>query len=216
MDIDHNKYKVWKLPNLLLVHWILNPGLAFNELVLGQRMPKVTLIDKTSDAPLMENQYIPCPHCGTIHNGLIWSKKNAFGNWFGIMCPTCHKTIPCLWNITSLIVLAITFPIWGWFKTPLEQRWIARKKQQLSDMEQAKEPLPDAKSTSWLGMGFFYGFFMFCVMALPDILAEDVTNGFIAKQVVIWSIAGLLFGGVMKLALGRKNQSTESPQENSK
>ena len=84
MDIDHNKYKVWKLPNLLLVHWILNPGLAFNELILGQRMPKVTLIDKTSDVPLMEKQYIPCPHCGAIHNGLIWSKKNAFGNWFGI------------------------------------------------------------------------------------------------------------------------------------
>ena len=73
MDFDKNKYKVWKLPHPMLIHWILNPGLAFNELILGQRIPKITLIDKTSDAPLMERQYVPCPHSTqfiTVHCGL--------------------------------------------------------------------------------------------------------------------------------------------------
>ena len=40
MDFDTNKYKVWKLPHPMLIHWVLNPGLAFNELILGQRVPK--------------------------------------------------------------------------------------------------------------------------------------------------------------------------------
>ncbi len=50
MEFDKEKYKVWKLPHPMLLHWIINPGLAFNELILGQRIPKITLIDKTSDA----------------------------------------------------------------------------------------------------------------------------------------------------------------------
>lgn len=111
MDFDKTKYKVWKLPHPLLLHWVLNPGLAFNEVILGQRIPKITLIDKTSDAPLIERQYVPCHHCGTIHNGLIWAKKGAFKNWFGLLCPECEKIIPCIWNITSLVLLALTFPI---------------------------------------------------------------------------------------------------------
>lgn len=85
MDFDKQKYKVWKLPHPMLVHWVVNPGLAFNELFLGQRMPKITLIDKTSDAPLMERQYIPCPHCNTIHNGLLWAKRGPYKNWIGIV-----------------------------------------------------------------------------------------------------------------------------------
>ncbi len=104
MDFDKEKYSIWKLPNLLLVHWIINPAVAVNELILGQRLPKITLIDKTSDAPLLERQYIPCSECNTLHDARLWSKGNAFGHWFGYVCPSCGEKIPCLWNITSLLV----------------------------------------------------------------------------------------------------------------
>lgn len=66
MAYDENKYSVQKLPNPLLLHWILNPGLAINEVILGQRIPQVTLIDKTSNASLIERTYVPCPSCGAI------------------------------------------------------------------------------------------------------------------------------------------------------
>lgn len=35
----------------MMLHWILNPGLAINELILGQRVPKVSLEDKSVDKP---------------------------------------------------------------------------------------------------------------------------------------------------------------------
>lgn len=207
MDVDKNKYKVWKLPNWLLLHWIINPGLAFNELVLGQRIPKVSLIDKQSDAPLMERQYVPCPHCNTIHNGLLWSKKNAFGNWFGYVCPSCHNIIPCLWNITSILLLTITFPIWGWFKTSLKNKWLRNRIERLQDV--SGNELPTAQKTSWLKMGLLYAAFMFCVMALPDIIREKATYTDIGIQVIIWLVAGLLFGGLMQLILGQSKSKKE-------
>lgn len=213
MDYDKTKYKVWELPHPLLLHWILNPGLAFNELVLGQRIPKITLIDQTSDAPLMERQYVPCPHCGTIHNGSRWAKQGAFKNWFGLLCPQCEKIIPCLWNLTSLLLLAATFPIWGWFRRPMEAKWLRFKKTQYANYKD-EEPLM-AKNTSWLKMALVYGAFMFCFMALPRIVGGDVTSKYIVTQVLIWLFAGLVFGGIMKLFFGRRRNVSKpaAPEE---
>lgn len=202
MDFDKDKYKEWKLPNLLLIHWVLNPGLAFNELILGQRMPKITLIDKTSDAPLMERQYVPCPHCKTIHNSSLWAKQGAFKNWFGLFCPKCENIIPCIWNLTSLVLLALTFPIWAWFRRPLESRWRNFKKNQFIKNKDLK-PVK-AKNTSWLKMGLIYGTIMFCIMSLPRIVSGDVRLKYIITQILIWLVAGLVFGGAMKFCLGRR------------
>ncbi|GHE88845.1 hypothetical protein [Thalassotalea profundi] len=212
MDFDQSQYKAWKLPNLLLLHWVINPGLAFNEIILGQRIPKLTLIDKISDAPLMERQYVPCPHCATIHKGTLWAKKAAFGNWFGYLCPTCDKTIPCLWNITSLILLTLTFPVWGWFRSSLETKWRSAKKRQYANSSD-DEPVT-AKNTAWLKMGLLYGVIMFCGMSLPQILKSEVSLVYIATQIGIWLIAGLVFGGAMKLFLGRKNKNIKNSERN--
>ena len=202
MDFDKNKYKIWKLPHPMLIHWILNPGLAFNELILGQRIPKITLIDKTSDAPLMERQYVPCPHCNTIHNGSLWAKQGGFKNWFGLFCPNCENIIPCIWNLTSLVLLAVTFPLWGWFRRPLESKWRKFKKNQFIKNKDL-EPIT-AKNTSWLTMGIIYGTLMFCFMSLPKIISGDVTSKYIITQILIWLVAGLAFGGAMKWFLDRR------------
>jgi hypothetical protein len=132
MNYDTKKYKVLKLPNLLLLYWILNPGLAFNEIILGQRLPKVT---KTSNALLMERQYVPCPTCGKINDARLWSTRNTFGHWFGIICPKCENKILCLWNITSLAVLTITFPIWFFVKKYYEKKWLKKEKSRLVDAQ---------------------------------------------------------------------------------
>ncbi len=202
MEFDKEKYKVWKLPHPMLIHWVLNPGLAFNELILGQRIPKITLIDKTSDAPLMERQYIPCPECNALNDGRLWSKGNAFGHWFGYVCPECHGKIPCLWNFTSVILLVLTFPIWIWFKIFGERKWLEKEKGRFAEV--LAEELPEAKKTNWLKMGITYGAIMFCIMVLPRVFQNQLSSTQIAVQALIWLCGGLVFGLVMKLFLSRK------------
>ncbi len=69
MDNDKSKFKIWIWRNPVMLHWIINPGLAINELLLGQRVPKVSLEDKTIDKPRFEKTMVPCLHCETLHNG---------------------------------------------------------------------------------------------------------------------------------------------------
>jgi hypothetical protein len=202
MTYNTEKYRVWKLPHPLLLHWVLNPGLAFNELFLGQRTPKVILIDKTSSAPLMERQYVPCPHCKALNDARLWAKGNAFGHWFGYVCRECGGRIPCLWNLTSLIILAATFPIWIWLKVFAEERWLERERRRIKRV--AVRPLIGARQVSWARMGLMYGLLMFGLMAGPRIVQHRLSPGGIALQLVVWLGAGCIFGITMKLILGKR------------
>ena len=47
MTFDSNKYKIYTWKNWMVLHYILNPGIAFNEIFFGMRVPKVSLVDKT-------------------------------------------------------------------------------------------------------------------------------------------------------------------------
>ena len=101
MQYDKNRYQIEGLPRPRVLFWILNPFMMIFELILGIRLPKVTLIDKESDASLAERSYVPCPHCQTLNDDRIWAKGHALGHWFGLVCPNCHQIIPCLWNLCS-------------------------------------------------------------------------------------------------------------------
>lgn len=105
------EYSIWKLPNLLFLHWILNPGLMVNELLLGQRLPSRLYLCKSCPQFTLDNQYVYCPACGEFHEGMIWAKNNAFGHWLGIVCPDCGCRIPSLLNLTSWFVLSKLSPI---------------------------------------------------------------------------------------------------------
>ena len=70
MNPDITQYENRHGKTFFMLHWIINPGLAFNELILGQRMPKIILIEKQSNKTLAEKNFVPCPHCGTVHSGL--------------------------------------------------------------------------------------------------------------------------------------------------
>lgn len=205
MEYDKEKYKAWKLPHPLLLHWIINPGLAINELIFGQRIPKLTLIDKTSSAPLMERQYVPCPECKALNDGRLWSKGNAMGHWFGYICPECGGRIPCLWNITSIVLLSLTFPIWIWVKILGEKRWIEKEKLRFKALK--TDELPKAKTTSWIKMGIIFGGLMFCIMSLPPIIKNRMSPVEIVIQITIWAVAGLVFGFVMKYFIGKKKRT---------
>ncbi|MDD3078811.1 MAG: hypothetical protein PHH37_06875 [Paludibacter sp.] len=197
MEYDKTKFTAWTWKHWIMIHWILNPGLVINELILGQRAPKVILFDKTIDRPLIDRQFFPCPHCGELNDGRLWAKRNGFKNWFGYYCPNCGNIIPCLRNLTSLIVIILTVPIWIWFVKKWKERWL---KEQPKRFENLKIEEIKYENGSWLKIGFAWSGIMFILMTIinPLITGEEITLTMILIGIPIWTIAGLGFGYTMK------------------
>jgi hypothetical protein len=216
MNFDTSKYKVWTWKHPLVLHWIINPGLAVNELVLGQRIPKVSLLEKDRSKSLAERSFVPCPHCNTIHSGLKWSPQNktAFGNWFGLYCDHCEGIIPCVRNLTSAVILAATFPVWIWFVKSWKKKWLQVQKQKFS------KPLtltpPEIKHAG-IKRGLVFGLFMFVFndLILPLFEGESYKPLKLLGGFIIWMLGGLLFGYVMKKWMfnSTKKNSQDKAQE---
>ncbi|HEY8661194.1 MAG TPA: hypothetical protein VIL78_19330 [Hanamia sp.] len=206
MNPDITQYKKWTWKNPLMLHWIINPGLAFNELILGQRMPKIILIEKNPNKTLTEKSFIPCPHCGTVHSGLKWAPQNktAFGNWFGLYCDNCEKIIPCLRNITSFFFLAITFPIWCWFKNAWKEKWLMKQKEKFSKPLHSTPP-----EFIWWIKGIQMGFvFFIIIMVIKFVIFQDpFTWKKPIGNLVGAIILGLIWGAFMKETLFKKKSS---------
>ncbi len=199
MEFDTNKYRIYTWKSGMMLHWIINPGLAFNELALGQRVPKVTLIDKTSEKPYLERGIVPCPHCGALHDGRIWSTQNgrAFKNWFGLYCPDCGQIIPCLRNATSWLILALTSPIWWWFKDRWKAEWLSRQPERYRNLDVSAITY---QKVSWLRLGIGFGAMMFILMGLLDpwISGESITGKSALRSLIVCSLAGLFFALTLK------------------
>ena len=213
MQYDKNRFEIWAVPHPLILFWVLFPPLIFNELLLGQRLPKVMLIDKESDKPLLERTYVPCPHCETLNDGRLWAKWNAFGHWFGLVCPSCHQIIPCLWNIFSLAILAITFPLWYFPVRFFRRRWLEKEKERLANA--LERPLIQAKSINWLFRGTVYwGGFMWVILGvIPQVWS--VLNGkewdliMMFVMLPIWLVTGFAWGLVMRFWMNRKGKKAD-------
>ena len=208
MEYDKTKFKIWTWKNPVMLHWIINPGLVINELLFGQRVPKIMLIEKDSSKSLQEKTKIPCPYCGTLHSGLKWStRNNAFKNWFGLYCDNCGGIIPCLTNLTSYILLGLTFPIWYWFKDSFKTKWLEEQKNRFS-----KPLILTQADVKWWNVGLKFGLSMFIMMTLifPLIMGEGLTQRKILIGIPIWTIGGLGFGYTMKLINGKNKPKTET------
>ena len=206
MNYDKTTYKVWTWKNPIMLHWIINPVLVINELALGQRIPKVMLIERNSPKSINEKSWIPCPHCGVLHEGLKWSKQNktAFKNWFGYYCDNCGKIIPCLTNLTSFVVLGITFPIWFWFKDKWKAKWL--EKQKIKFSKPLNLTYSEPTKSQWFLFGVVFGVFMYVFMEIlfPLIERESLTPKRLLIGIPIWLIAGLVFGLLTKWINRRK------------
>ena len=218
MQYDKNRFKIWALPHPLVLFWVLFPALIFNELILGQRHPKVSLIDKESDKPLLERCYIPCPHCETLNDARLWGKRKAFGNWFGLVCPSCHQVIPCLWNIFSLVMLAITFPLWYFPARFFRRRWLEKEKERLANV--LERPLIQAKSINWLLRGTLYwGGFMWVILGVIPQIREVLNGGewdlmMMFVSLPIWMVGGFAWGLFMRFFMNRKGEKAEKHESN--
>ncbi|MCC5944511.1 MAG: hypothetical protein JJT94_06215 [Bernardetiaceae bacterium] len=220
MEFNKEKYKVYTWKNWMMLHWILNPGLAVNELILGQRVPKIILEDKITGRPRIERTLVPCPHCETLHNGGTWSVGNgtAFKNWFGLYCTNCGNTIPCLTNGLSFLILAITFPIWGWFRKMLREKWLEKQPKRYKNID--IKPVPNLlDNKNCIKTGLVWGAFMFLIMSIgfPYFDGQEITWKTVLFGIVIWTISGLGFAYTMKLFMNKtinkkeENTATNSP-----
>lgn len=195
--------RTWKY--ILNLFWILFPPVAINELLFGQRLPKVMLLSNNKRQSLWQRSMVPCPHCHTRHPALTWSTQNktALGNWFGLYCPACGGVIPCLWNLTSLLMLILTFPLWIWFRKPLRNRWLRWQRARF------RRPLNlETPGYNWVAQGLGWGMFMYLMMGLlyPLALREELTLLRITGSFFWWLAGGLIYGYVMKLFLRRKEK----------
>jgi len=211
MEFD-NKYKVYRWNSWINLHWIINPGVLVSEL-LGRRIPKTYIVDETSDKPRVERSFVPCPHCGEKHRDVTWSKKNgtAYKNWFGLYCPNCGNTIPCQMNLTFFLILAVTFPIWGWFRKTLKAKWLAKQPSRYEDLD-LNYTVKFLKDYNWIKSGLQWGAFMFVFMTFlfPYIDGGPITWEKILIDIPIWTIGGLCFGYWMKWFLSRKGKKQSS------
>ena len=214
MQYDKNRYTIWTRRHPLIWFWVLFPGTILNELILGQRIPKVMLTDKESDKPWMERTYVPCPHCETLNDQRLWAKWNGFGHWFGFVCPSCHEIIPCLWNIFSLAVLAITFPLWYFPARFFRPRWLEIEKKRLAKV--LERPLIQAKSIHWLLIGtFILGEFMWLVNEVVPQIWEVLNGGewdwiMMFIGLLIWLATGFAWGLAMRFFMNRKRRGGQT------
>lgn len=211
MKFDESKYKVYTWKHPLMLHWIVNPGLAVNELLLGQRVPKVSLMEKDSDKPRFERSFVPCPHCNAIHDGRTWSTQNktGFKNWYGLFCPTCEKIIPCLSNLTSLILLTISYPIRILFFKEAKQKWLNKQKVRYQNVDIHKVRNPYA-GWGWIYQGLIWAFLTFSILILWDWYDGSLSERKILIGIPIWAIAGLGYGYWMKMTNRNLKNVTET------
>jgi hypothetical protein len=200
-------YKVCKLPHPLLLHYILNPGIAVSEILLGVCFPKVALLCQSCQLPLYARGYVPCPHCRAMHDARLWTHENAFGNWRGYICPCCNKPIPRLWNVFSVIILIVLAPIWYFPYRFLRKKpyLLARKNLRISVISE-----PTAKT--WIIYGVWFGFFMWLINGLIPATIQFIKTqifpiSLVFHQALIGSIiGGLCFSGFIYFYCTRKPQ----------
>ncbi|MCL1048644.1 hypothetical protein L2755_03205 [Shewanella abyssi] len=205
MQYDKSKYQILQLPSPLLLFRTINPMLAINELILGQRLPKVTLIEKDSKEPLLSRQVVPCPHCNAMNPGSLWSNGNAFGHWFGYVCPECSGIIPCLWNLSSLLLLTLSAPVWLLLQKGLKKRWLAISYRRVTSMK-AKLPTVN-KDQSFIKTAQAFAVLIFLFMLFIQSRASDLSFQQAVISLVISSVVGVMFGKAMsltKLATSKK------------
>ena len=213
MKYDKGKYKIWDWKSPVIIHWIINPGLAVNELFLGLNTPKVTLVERAGEKPFYQRSFIPCPDCGEMHSGLKYSGRNKtiLWNWFGFYCDNCGGIIPVQRNLITLIILTITFPVWGWFRKSLKRKWLEKQPERYKNLNLEVVEIPKKKWTkNWLKSGLFFALLMFVSMQIvfPLIERKEITQRSILIGIPIWLICGLCYGLTMSWWMNKRGLAT--------
>jgi hypothetical protein len=196
-DENSNKenVRVWTRWHPLMLHMQINPGLAINELMLGQASPSRIVIHPNDGRPLADRQSIDCPHCMARHSSHLW-RKSGFGNWYGLYCPQCEGKIPRLFNALSALVMILTWPIWRPFKNQIEP---VLKRRQLAKLRNPSSTATITKSRRHAGlkMGLMWGAIMFAIFSFRLWFKGEMTLNGLLGNLLAWGSGGALFGFAM-------------------
>ena len=204
---------------LMYWHMFLNPGLAVNELLLGQRFPSRLYVCKACELPLADRTFVHCPECDSFLDGRLWSYGNAFGHWLGLFCPTCGGEIPCLRNLTTAAILAVSAPILWLPQKLCKDRLLPSQKLRIARAQNKYLTTPDIKQrkpVNYWRMGLLWGLSMDVIFSF--FLGARSINwihggwtelfviyGFLLlKGLLIWLPAGAVFAVTCKLMMDRK------------
>lgn len=200
--IDGTRYKVMRLPDPLLVHWIVNPGLAINELIFGQRMPAEWLIEQDTDRPLGLRQYVQCPSCQTVTNYRRWVRsKQRFGNWFGLACPSCAGKIPTLLNLFSRLVVLLLYPVLWPIRRRFEANALARNAEKLRAVPDIVEG-NEAVGRPAVAAGIKFGVAMALIFWVQKGIGGDLDGAALLFGLAKGAGCGLAFGILMAIFSG--------------
>jgi ABC-type dipeptide/oligopeptide/nickel transport system permease component len=157
-----------------------------------------------------------------FHASRIWSGKNAFGNWLGWVCPSCRAEIPCLWNLTSRVLLLLTAPIWWLPIKSNKDKLIARQFRRLTQAQtasvdkdsQTRKPIHYQRVGVLWGVVMDLGFaaYMFFAATGPhtsgwwELVGKYFFWAFVG--LIFWLPGGWLFGFLMKVTLDKKGDQT--------
>jgi hypothetical protein len=102
--------------------------------------------------------------------------------------------------VLSFTILAITFPIWGWFRKSLKAKWLEKQPEQYKHivLEYGQEPLDNK---FWLKQGLKWGAIMFLIISIgfTYLIGNEITWRGLGVGIIIWTIAVLLTGYALKL-----------------
>jgi uncharacterized protein (TIGR02996 family) len=88
--------------NPMVLHWIANPGLAFNELVLGQRIPKVMLFCR--ECWTCSVRCVACRRLLTLQQ--LYGER-VVGMWVRLPCSGCGSDIPLVRNWLAKLIIGV-------------------------------------------------------------------------------------------------------------
>jgi hypothetical protein len=181
--------------------WILVPVFAINELVFGQRVPKILWIEKNSRKGYLLKTKVPCPHCGVVHDySKFMPHSNGLGNYFGLFCDNCGHIIPCLRNLTSLLLIALTQPIWQVLYEKNKKIWLEKQKVRFERLKITEANLSPFRGKKWIAEGLAFGLFMyfFSEVLMTFLMEGELKFRSLLIGIPIFLISGLGYGLLMK------------------
>ncbi len=194
--INDQRYSVKKFPSVGYLFWVLNPILAINELILGQRIPRETLVESDVQNASIPREFIECEACGQLTDLERWPQAGIkFGNWFGLACPNCGSKLPTCLNLWSRLLLLAVFPIAVFLRSRFQNRALSQQVLILrgSTLEQASPDgaMKSLKLSALFGLGMAFVLFLASLVQLVE-FPPSVIIGLIGG-----GLSGLTFGGIM-------------------
>lgn len=186
----------------------LLPTVAVNELLFGQRVPTHTYTCSECQTPQIERKYVFCSNCTTFHNMSLWSLGNSLGNWFGLACPSCTAVIPCLWSFTSLLIVAITLPLWYVPVKLRKEHWIRGNRARIQRLIASLDPLPNclplrARNVKWWRISILFALINAVVLTSQRLILQGPAYALdlAMSTIVISLIMGLAIGLSIKAVI---------------